>query len=69
MDNTPHYLRATVFGIYFCLGIEGQSLLQPGVGYLVDTFGVSNIFQIIAFISIGLSASALLLVWRPRPGS
>ncbi|MFC1988527.1 MFS transporter [Chloroflexota bacterium] len=61
MSSTPHYLRATVFGIYFGLGIEGQSLLQPGFGYLVDTFGVTEIFQLIAFAGIVLSALALFL--------
>ncbi|MDP6127394.1 MAG: MFS transporter [Dehalococcoidales bacterium] len=66
MDNTPHYLRATVFGIYFGLGIEGQSLLQPVVGYLIDGFGIIDIFQIIALTSTGLSLAALVLIKRPR---
>ncbi|MFC1952832.1 MFS transporter [Chloroflexota bacterium] len=66
MDNVPYYLRATVFGLYFGLGIEGQSLLQPVVGYLVDTFGVTEIFQIIAVTSIALSAAALLIVIKPK---
>lgn len=66
MDSTPQYLRATVFGIYFGLGIEGQSLLQPAVGYLIDIFGIIDIFQIIAFISITLSLVALVLIKRPK---
>jgi len=65
MDSTPQYLRATIFGIYFGLGIEGQSLLQPGVGYLIDIFGVIDIFQIMAFGSIALSIAALFLVRKP----
>ncbi|MFC1966859.1 MFS transporter [Chloroflexota bacterium] len=65
MDSTPPYFRATVFGIYFGLGIEGRSLLQPVVGHLIDTFGIIDIFQIIAFISIALSLAALLLVRKP----
>ena len=66
MDSTPQYLRATVFGIYFGLSMEGQSLLQPAVGYLIDTFGVIDIFHVIAFISIALSLAALLLIKRPK---
>jgi len=66
MDSTPYYFRATVFGLYFGLGIEGQSLLQPAVGYLVDSFGVIEIFQLMSFISIGLSAIALFLVIKPK---
>lgn len=66
MDSTPQYLRATVFGIYFGLSMEGQSMLQPVVGYLMDTFGVIDIFHIIAFISIALSLVSLLLIKRPK---
>jgi MFS family permease len=66
MDSTPQYLRATVFGIYFGLGIEGQSMLQPAVGRLMDIFGVTDVFHVIAFISIALSLMALLLIKRPK---
>ncbi len=66
MDSTPQYLRATVFGIYFGLSMEGQSLLQPVVGYLIDTFGVIDVFHVIAYISIALSLVALFLIKRPK---
>ncbi len=66
MDSTPQYLRATVFGIYFGLSIEGQSLLQPVVGYLIDTFGIIDIFNVITYISITLSLVALFLLKRPK---
>jgi len=65
MDSTPQYVRATVFGIYFGLGIEGQSMLHPAVGYLIDAYGIIDVFQIIAFISIALSLAALVLARRP----
>ena len=66
MDSTPPYLRATVFGIYFGLSMEGQSLLQPAVGYFMDIFGAIDVFHVIAFISIGLSLLALFLAKRPK---
>lgn len=66
MDSTPQYLRATVFGIYFGLGMEGQSMLQPAVGRLMDTFGVVDIFNVIALISIAVSLLALLLIKGPE---
>lgn len=62
MYKTPHYLRATVFGIYFGLGQEGQSLLQPAVGHMMDILGTTNVIHIIAWISIGISLLALLLL-------
>ncbi len=61
MDNTPPHLRATIFGIYFGLGMEGISLLQPVAGYFMDIFGIVEVFNVIALISVGLSLVALLL--------
>jgi len=64
MDSTPPELRSTVFGIYFGLSIEGMSLAQPIAGHFMDIFGIVEVFDIIALISIALSLVALLLVRR-----
>ena len=61
MDNVPPQLRATIFGIYFGLGMEGMSLAQPVAGYFMDIFGITEVFSVIALISIGLSLVALFL--------
>ncbi len=61
MSSVPVYLRATVFGIYFGLGLEGQSLIQPVAGYFMDIYGIVNIFAVIAIVSSGLSLVTLLL--------
>jgi len=61
MDSVPPRLRATIFGIYFGLGMEGMSLAQPVAGYFMDIFGIAEVFNVIALISIGLSLVALLL--------
>jgi len=66
MDSTPPYLRATVFGIYFGLSMEGMSLLQPVVGHLMDIFSVVEVFHVITLISVALSLVAILLIKRPR---
>jgi FSR family fosmidomycin resistance protein-like MFS transporter len=66
MSSTPPHLRSTVFGIYFGLGTEGMSLVQPLVGRLMDDFGITEVFHVIALVGIGLSVGALLLVKRPR---
>ncbi len=66
MDNTPPHLRATVFGIYFGLGMEGMSLLQPVAGHFMDIFGSIEIFHIIALISLTLSLAALLIAKWPK---
>lgn len=61
MSSVPVYLRATVFGIYFGLGLEGQSLMQPAAGYFMDIYGIVNIFAVVAIVSAGLSLVTLLL--------
>jgi MFS family permease len=61
MDRTPSYLRATIFGIYFGLGIEGQSMIQPVAGHFMDIYGIAPVFTFIALASTGLSLIALLL--------
>ncbi|MBI4188381.1 MAG: MFS transporter [Chloroflexi bacterium] len=66
MDNTPSQLRGIVFGLYFGLSMEGSSLLQPVTGYYMDIFGIINVFNFIALISVGLSLVTLLILKRPR---
>jgi len=65
MDIAPPRLRATVFGIYFGLSMEGMSLMQPVVGHFMDIFGIVEVFHFIALTSVGVSLAALILA-RPR---
>lgn len=61
MDSVPAYLRATAFGIYFGMSLEGQSLVQPLVGHFMDIYGIAAVFTVMAIISVALSVLALLL--------
>lgn len=65
MNSVPVYLRSTVLGIYFGLMMEGASLMQPLVGYFMDIFGIMDVFQIIAFIGIGISLVSLIILKIP----
>ncbi len=62
MSNVPPQLRATIFGIYFGLSMEGMSMVQPVAGYFMDIFGIAEVFTAIALITAGLSLVALFLV-------
>ncbi|HEY51217.1 MAG TPA: MFS transporter [Dehalococcoidia bacterium] len=64
MDSVPPYIRATAFGIYFGLALEGQSLIQPVAGYFMDIYGIADVFTVIAMVSGALSLLALLLARR-----
>ncbi|MFC1939678.1 MFS transporter [Chloroflexota bacterium] len=66
MDSTPPQLRATIFGIYFGLGMEGSSMMQPVVGHFMDIFGIISVFNFIALAGLALSLVTLLLLRRPK---
>ena len=64
MDTTPHQFRATVIGFYFFLSSEGRSLAQPIAGYFMDIWGIVQVFNVIALITIMLSVVTLFWVIR-----
>lgn len=66
MDSMPPQLRATIFGIYFGLGMEGMSLAQPVAGHFMDVFGIVAVFNFTALICTGLSLVALFLVRKQK---
>jgi FSR family fosmidomycin resistance protein-like MFS transporter len=66
LEKVPPYLRATIFGIYFGLGMEGISILQPIFGHFMDLYGIVRVFDVAAIISIGLSAVSLLLTRKAK---
>ncbi len=66
MDKTPPYLRATVFGIYFGLSMEGASLAQPVAGHFMDIFGIVKVFDVVALMAVALSLAALFIVMRSK---
>jgi len=61
MSSVSPQFRATLFGIYFGLGLEGRSLLQPIAGHFMDIFDMVSVFTAIALVSMGLSLAALVL--------
>jgi AAHS family benzoate transporter-like MFS transporter len=66
MANTPPYLRATIIGIFFGLGQEGTSLMQPLAGHYMDTFGIIPVFNFIALAGLVLSVALFLVVFISR---
>ncbi|MFH1002575.1 MAG: MFS transporter [Chloroflexota bacterium] len=68
MDASPPRLRSTIFGIYFGLSQEGQSLMQPVAGSLMDLLGIVLVMGYIAFASLALSGVAIFGLLRPGRG-
>jgi FSR family fosmidomycin resistance protein-like MFS transporter len=55
MTRTPPSKHGMVVGIYFGVGQQGQSLLQPVYGVFMDMAGISTIFLIVGLISMTTS--------------
>ncbi len=64
MDTSPPHLRATAFGLYFGFGQEGSSLIQPGIGRLMDIIGIASVFNIIGYFGIGISFISIIISRR-----
>jgi FSR family fosmidomycin resistance protein-like MFS transporter len=61
MGKTPLHLHGIVFGIYFGIGMQGQSLLQPVYGGFMDMLGIANVFFIVALISVATAIVTIFL--------
>ena len=61
MSKTPLNLNGIVFGIYFGIGMQGQSLLQSLYGGLMDMAGIANIFFYVALISVATSIVTIFM--------
>jgi MFS family permease len=62
MGKTPLHLQGMVFGIYFGIGMQGQSLLQPLYGNLMDSMGMPAVFGIVALASLTVSIVSIFFV-------
>jgi FSR family fosmidomycin resistance protein-like MFS transporter len=61
MGRTPLRMHGMVFGIYFGIGMQGQSLMQPVYGAFMDMAGISNIFLIVGLISLATSVVTVFI--------
>ena len=61
MGRTPLKLHGMVFGLYFGIGMQGQSLLQPVYGGLMDMLGIADIFFYVALISVATSIVTIFM--------
>jgi FSR family fosmidomycin resistance protein-like MFS transporter len=62
MARTPPRMQGLVFGVYFGIGMQGQSLLQPVYGLFMDAAGITNVFLIVGLVSLATSIATIFLV-------
>ncbi len=61
MTRTPPRMHGMVVGIYFGIGQQGQSLLQPVYGVFMDMAGISTVFLVVGLISLATSIITIFL--------
>jgi len=66
LSHSPARHRSTVLGLYYFGAMEGNGVLVPIVGYLVDRFGFATAYTVsgIAMTAVAVVCSLLLLRWR-----
>jgi len=60
VDRTPAHIRSTILGIYFFGSLEGNGVLTPVIGYLVDQFGFHNCFTIVGAAVFAVALASLI---------
>lgn len=68
IDNTPHRKRSTMLGIYFFGTMEGNGVLTPAIGYLIDRFGFYTSFNLVSgsILAVTLAGFLFFLANRNR---
>lgn len=68
IDNTPLRKRSTMLGIYFFGTMEGNGVLTPAIGYLIDRFGFYTSFNLVSgsILAVTLAGFLFFLVSRNR---
>ena len=66
LSQSPARRRSTVLGLYYFGAMEGNGVLAPVVGYLIDRYGFSTAYTVsgIAMIAVALVCALALLRWR-----
>jgi MFS family permease len=69
ISHTSERNRSTILGIYYFGGAEGQGVITPTIGYLIDRFGFSTSFTIVgaAIMAITLGCGLFLRGRRNWP--
>ncbi len=68
VDNTPNRKRSTMLGIYFFGTMEGNGVLTPVIGYLIDRFDFYTSFNLVSgsVLAVTLAGFLFFLAGRNR---
>ncbi|MEE8204985.1 MAG: MFS transporter [Dehalococcoidales bacterium] len=66
VDNTPSRKRSTMLGIYFFGTMEGNGVLTPVIGYLIDRFGFYTSFSLVSGSVLAVTLAGFLFFLANR---
>ncbi len=66
LNNTSEHHRSQVLGIYYFSSMEGNGILTPVVGYLIDHFGFYFAFTIAAVAMVVVTIVCAVILWGGR---
>jgi len=66
VDNTPERTRSTMLGIYFFGTMEGNGVLTPVIGYLIDRVGFYSGFTIVGAAVLAVTFTGTVFFWSSR---
>lgn len=66
IDNTPIRKRSTMLGIYFFGTMEGNGVLTPAIGYLIDRFGFYTSFNLVSVSVLAVTLAGFLFFLASR---
>lgn len=66
VTHTSESRRSMILGIYYFSGQEGNAILTPLLGFLIDRFGFNDTFTTVAVVLAVSALSGLVLLWRSR---
>ena len=66
VSQTSERNRSTILGIYYFGGAEGSGVITPTIGYLIDRFGFSTSFTIVAATMMAITLGCGVFLWGSR---
>jgi len=66
VDHTSERTRSTMLGIYFFGTMEGNGVLTPVIGYLIDRFDFYASFAIIGAATLAVAFTCTVFFWSNR---
>jgi len=67
INNISAKRRSTLLGVYYFASQHGSGILAPIIGYIIDHFGYTDAFNLVAITSLGITIILGAFLWLSKP--